>query len=93
MITNIAVHPTKEDILGLIIKTRITDYGDRYWVIKLAPYISIFIEDDADFRMLSYKISNALEEGGRQSESSADQSPVGVPGSPISRESTTGSTG
>ena len=93
MITNIAVHLMKEDIFDLIIKTRITDDGERYWVIKLAPHVSIFIEDDADFRMLSDKISNALEEGGRQSESATYQCSVGVPGSPVSGEGSSGSTG
>ena len=92
MITDIALHLLVDDINAAEIIPRETEIGDKYWVIRLPTSASIYI-DDADLRRLSAKISNALEERGRQSESATYQCSVGVPGSPVSGEGSTGSTG
>ena len=90
MITDIALHLLVDDIKSAEIISRKTDIGDRYWVIKLPTSISIFI-DDAELRELSGRISNALEEGTRQTESATYQCSVGSTDT-VSGEGSTGST-
>ena len=91
MNTSISLHLETKEIRDLIIKTRIHDDGERYWIIKLSGDVSIFIEDDHDFRMLSEKISNALEDGGQKSESATSQCTPG-PTNSASGEGSAGST-
>ena len=91
MIIDIALHLRQEDIHDTIIKSRITDDGDRYWIIKLVDKASIFIDNDADLRMLSVKIAEALEHGGQKSESATSQCTPG-PTDTVSGEGSAGST-
>ena len=83
MITDIALHLIVDDIKAAKIIPRATEIGERYWVIRLPTSASIYI-DDADLRMLSEKISTALEDGGQKSEPATSQCTPGstdtVPG-------------
>ena len=90
MITNIALHLFKDDIDNIDIKCNDPKLGPRYWTLAITKGAYIYI-DDAEFRALLVKMSNALEERGSQPESSADQSTVGSTYT-ISGESATGST-
>ena len=96
MITGIELHISLDDVQASTIKSRTTDNGDKYWIIRLATNsdltdVLMFI-DDADLKALSAKISTALEERTCQSESATYQCSVGITGSTESSESTTGST-
>ena len=91
MSTYIALYLFDENLKEAEITPREAETGERYWVIRLPTSTSIYI-DNSDLRTLIEKISEALEEGGRQSESATYQCSVGVPGSPVSGEGSTGST-
>ena len=91
MIVDIALHLRHEDIHDTLIKPKITDDGERYWIIKLVDKTSIFIDNDADLRMLSEKISTALEDGGQKSESATGQCTPG-PADTVTGEGSTSGT-
>ena len=70
MITGIELHISLEDVQASTIKSRTTDNGEKYWIIRLATESSlnsdltdvlIFIDDD-EYIALSVKISRALLE-------------------------------
>ena len=65
MITGIELHISLDDVQASTIKSRTTDNGEKYWIIRLATNsdltdVLMFI-DDADLKALSTKISTALE--------------------------------